>query len=458
MRALRAQDLDAQSVRPRSTMQCAKSALCNRQNQHVGKCNKKKAPEDKLDSADDNNDPPFRPSGLGMPLVDFKETSKTSKSGQLEQPSEEEMSINDGSALIKKLGLKRRKVKGDGSCWVYAILECAGLLDHGHSRTEQTPTPMDRAKDKFCRILSVTWLRQHGKTMLQLNEKDEETVESFLKTPVYPLQTDSDYGTFGNNVSIAGLVPHVKRTIILWDKTSLRNPVARQQVIEYTEYAIAPASICERVWDVKQVADYIKKGNEPLHLEWNGFDHYAALVHSTPNSIDEGFKAMLSTLAPVTRAKSTAQLVSSDEFSAEDDDDDEDDAKERDAAADEVTADTAVVVPSRDWHSGYGCRGQAVEAANEQANEQDEGEAKEDKEDKKDKEEKDDKKVVRSYAWDMEFVVTSPRVTFVHRACVHRICSRRQKRKWRRWSPRHRAFFVLRLSRSEPSWMPRSTR
>ena len=34
--------------------------------------------------------------------------------------------------------------------------EAPPLLDHGHSRTEQTPTSMDRAKDMFCRILAVT--------------------------------------------------------------------------------------------------------------------------------------------------------------------------------------------------------------------------------------------------------------------------------------------------------------
>eukprot|EP00966_Prymnesium_polylepis_P213335 4940755-Prymnesium_polylepis.1 len=83
---------------------------------------------------------------------------------------------------------------------------------------------MDRGKDMFCRILAVTWLRQNGKAALQLNDDEMGTLQNFLKTPEYPLQVEGDFGTYGNNISIAGLVPHVKRTIILWDKTTLRNP------------------------------------------------------------------------------------------------------------------------------------------------------------------------------------------------------------------------------------------
>eukprot|EP00966_Prymnesium_polylepis_P298436 6896383-Prymnesium_polylepis.1 len=172
------------------------------------------------------------PSDLGMslpkPLTSVTVDPTSSSTSAAEKPKQQEMSIMHGAALIEQLGLKRRKLNGDGSCWVYAILEVAGLLDHGHARTEQTPSSLDRAKDLHCRMLAVTWLRTNGKAILQLNDEEMATVSSFLKTPEYPLEVDADYGTFGNNISIAGLVPHVKRTIILWDKTNLRNPVARQ--------------------------------------------------------------------------------------------------------------------------------------------------------------------------------------------------------------------------------------
>eukprot|EP00966_Prymnesium_polylepis_P218730 5062011-Prymnesium_polylepis.1 len=166
---------------------------------------------------------------------------------------------------------------------------------------------MDRAKDMFCRILAVTCLRQHGQAVLQLNDKEMGTLQAFLKTPEYPFEVDDDYGTFGNNISIVGLVPHVKRTIILWDKTTLRNPMARQQVIEF----IDSSTVRDRVWDVDQISLYCES-NHAIHIEWNGLNHYAALVdqESGPVPIDAGFKAMLSTLSPVTRTKPNADLSS----------------------------------------------------------------------------------------------------------------------------------------------------
>eukprot|EP00966_Prymnesium_polylepis_P304255 7029452-Prymnesium_polylepis.1 len=69
--------------------------------------------------------------------------------------------------------------------------------------------------------------------------------------------------------------------------------MARQQVIEYTD----SSTLRERVWDIDQIASYCER-NHAIHIEWNGLNHYAALVEAAPVPIDEGFKAMLSTLAP----------------------------------------------------------------------------------------------------------------------------------------------------------------
>ena len=57
-------------------------------------------------------------------------------------------------------------------------------------------------------------------------------------------------------------MPHVKRTIILWDKTTLRNPIARQQVIEYTD----SSTVRERVWDIDQITAYCER-NHAIHIE-----------------------------------------------------------------------------------------------------------------------------------------------------------------------------------------------
>ena len=42
--------------------------------------------------------------------------------------------VHTGTDLFKLLRLVNKKVKGDGSCWDYAILACAGLCDHAHPR------------------------------------------------------------------------------------------------------------------------------------------------------------------------------------------------------------------------------------------------------------------------------------------------------------------------------------
>jgi hypothetical protein len=242
------------------------------------------------------------PSDLGMPLpkpMTSATVDPTSSSTSTENTEQQEMSITHGAALIEQLGLKRRKVKGDGSCWIYAILEVAGLLDYGHARSEQTPSPLGRAKDLCCRMLAVTWLQANGEVVLQLNDDEMATVSSFLNTPEYPLEVGADCGTFGNNVSIAGLVPHVKRTIILWDKTTLRNPVARQQVIEYSD----TSTVRERVWDLDQIHAYCA-ANQVIHIEWNGSNPYAALVQSDgPVAIAADLTTMLTNLTPITRLK-----------------------------------------------------------------------------------------------------------------------------------------------------------
>ena len=243
-------------------------------------------------------------SGLGMSLSAVQ-NDETAIFPQSEKTSVVMMHISHGADFISQFGLKRRKVKGDGSCWVYAVLECAGLLDHGHPRIEQTPTQLDRAKDMHCRMMAVAWLRQHGQASLNLSDEEMGTVFSFLKTPEYPFDDDEDYGTFGNTTSIAGLIPYIKRTIILWDKTTQRNPMARQQVIEYS----VSSTVRERVWDIDQIVSYCQN-HEAIHIEWNGVNHYAALVGSNPVSIDDRFKAQLLELGPVTRIKQPSRIGS----------------------------------------------------------------------------------------------------------------------------------------------------
>ena len=43
-------------------------------------------------------------------------------------------SLTNGHSVLKFLQLVRHKVRGDGSCWIYAVLAAAGLIDSVHLR------------------------------------------------------------------------------------------------------------------------------------------------------------------------------------------------------------------------------------------------------------------------------------------------------------------------------------
>ena len=49
-------------------------------------------------------------------------------------PAADTPAARTGTDLFKLLRLVNKKVKGDGSCWDYAIMACAGLRDHAHTR------------------------------------------------------------------------------------------------------------------------------------------------------------------------------------------------------------------------------------------------------------------------------------------------------------------------------------
>lgn len=206
----------------------------------------------------------------------------------------------DGNAVIRLLKLRRFKVKGDGSCWVYALLASAQMCEHIHARVEQTPSPMDRARDLFCRILASTWLQQNGVAVLNLDVAEMSTIDAIMKVPEYPLADDDDYGTFGTNVSIAGLVAWIKVTVVLWNQTTLGNAAARQQVIEFVRDNLNVESLYERFWTNDEILAYSMK-NQVVHIEWDGVNHYNALIGAAPVAFDGAFLQMLSALQPVTR-------------------------------------------------------------------------------------------------------------------------------------------------------------
>ncbi len=186
-------------------------------------------------------------------------------------------SLTNGYSVLKLLELVRHKVRGDGSCWIYAVLAAAGLIDSVHLRVEVDPSDMDRAKDLLCRVLCNKWLHNNGVSVLNLSAEEMAIIDDILKTPEYPFTEEADFGTFGTNVSIGALVALIKVTVVLWNKKTLQNINARQQVIEFIPASATEVeTIKERIWDNTEICEYALK-NKTIHIEWNGSNHYAAL-------------------------------------------------------------------------------------------------------------------------------------------------------------------------------------
>ena len=67
-------------------------------------------------------------------------------------------SVLCGYEAYKKLNLTRYRVRGDGSCWVYAILACLRLLEHHDEKRTLNPSTRDCAFDRVCRTHALNWL------------------------------------------------------------------------------------------------------------------------------------------------------------------------------------------------------------------------------------------------------------------------------------------------------------
>ena len=119
-------------------------------------------------------------------------------------PNQVVAGVRTGTDLFKLLKLVLHKVKGDGSCWVYAIMACAGLCDHAHPRHNNDPSSRDRTRDSLCRVMTHTYLQKNG-VMLSLSTSDLANLDDILEMPKYPMKDDDDFGSFGSSLTVLGL-------------------------------------------------------------------------------------------------------------------------------------------------------------------------------------------------------------------------------------------------------------
>ena len=196
-----------------------------------------------------------------------------------------------GNAVIKGRRLVRYKVKGDGSCWVYAMLACAGLCESRARRREMLPTPRDRGMDRLCRVLSHRWL-SHNQGML--TEKEKETLDDVKdKRPQHPMVDCDDGGSFGTIHTIMGLAAYFDVSVVCWNATTLSNPNALQQVATHMHDAERGLAMSESVLSVAQIWELTARDARVMHIEWNGTNHYCALVAPAPVPINAITMSML---------------------------------------------------------------------------------------------------------------------------------------------------------------------
>ena len=192
------------------------------------------------------------------------------------------LSFRNGHAVHNFLKLKTKKVCGDGSCWVYAVLASLGLCEHADVHTEQSATLSDRLRDAYCRQ-KVVELLQKQSSALQLTKEDMDELSSVKDGPVYPIDSEDDYGSFGTITTISGLALLFKTTIVLWNCQTLRVASAKQQVIKYLP--LSRRGVNEETWSNEEIAAYSIQ-NASIHIMWNGINHYSAMVPAQFVKID----------------------------------------------------------------------------------------------------------------------------------------------------------------------------
>lgn len=210
--------------------------------------------------------------------------------------------ITSGADVYAFLSFTKRNVKGDGSCWMYAVLDTLRLCDHASSSTTNAPTMSDRARDKHCRGMAKMWL-QNNKVNLNLGAADMREIDALDKTPSYPLRNSAAYGSFGGVVAIIGLAAYLKTSIVMWNVDDIQIENCKHTVVLYSPDS---DSVEEKQLLAREIAALcLWKPNAVAHVEWNGRDHYASLIGKTPVVLDRTTRTYLERIMPAMKRKNT---------------------------------------------------------------------------------------------------------------------------------------------------------
>ena len=191
-----------------------------------------------------------------------------------------EMQVS-GATVHERLGLVKKKVMGDGSCWIYAILAALGLCDHAHKDLCVMPSPYDRGRDSFCRMFCRTWLEENS-SHLDLSEDDKARIRNLDKLPSYPLKYKEHHGTHGSMPCFLGLAALLQVGIVIWNQTTLHDVNCSQQAVEYIGATddtdrFSFDRVQKQCWTNHEVLRR-SQTKSFIHVAWDGSNHYSALV------------------------------------------------------------------------------------------------------------------------------------------------------------------------------------
>lgn len=204
----------------------------------------------------------------------------------------------NGNVAISLLKLTRYKVKGDGSCWVYAMLTCAGLYQSCHLRVENNPSPRDRGMDRWCRHLAFLWLKDHTHILEQFEIDALDDIVEVLPQYPFDCEKEDDYGSFGTINTIRGLAAYLDVSVVCWNKATMRTSNTMQQVIIHLHDTEAPLEMKEKNMTPAEIVRFCQSDPRVMHIEWTG-NHYSALVPPTPVPIHDVQKNILMLIPPV---------------------------------------------------------------------------------------------------------------------------------------------------------------
>lgn len=143
-----------------------------------------------------------------------------------------------------------------------------------------------------------TWFNAHT----TLSESERADFDATIETvPEYPCESVEDMGSFGNMTTILCLAGFLGLNVVCWNKKTLRNKQARQQCVEFAPTDADPQACKERMLSANDIVSFCAEKERVVHIEWDGVNHYAALLSPSPVEIPEQLSTALLTVDPVTR-------------------------------------------------------------------------------------------------------------------------------------------------------------